>query len=190
LDFIGIIFAREAKSVCLPLRYTPASSHFRHFFSEKPVDMKNLLRFITVIFAAITLSALMAHLLELPGKMKLSKENYLATQGIYRGWSWLGIFEIGAILFTLIWVFADSNKRRTVRYLLIALGLFIISIVLFFIFTFPANTATLNWTTLPDNWETLQKNWEYSHAVRAILNFTGFCFLIAALLRERRTGFR
>jgi hypothetical protein len=38
--------------------------------------MKNLFRFLTIIFAVITLGALLAHLFELPGKMILSKEDY------------------------------------------------------------------------------------------------------------------
>jgi hypothetical protein len=45
-----------------------------------------------------------------------------------------------------------------------------------------ANTATLNWTQLPDDWEVLRKRWEYSHAVRALLNLGGFgCLLMAHL---------
>jgi hypothetical protein len=147
--------------------------------------MKNLLRFITIFFEVITLSALLTHLLELPGKINLSKENYQVVQGIYRGWSWLGIFEIGAIFLTLIWTLADSRKKRIFPFLLTALLCFIISITIFFIFTFPANNTTVNWTQLPGDWQLLQKNWEYSHAVRAVLNLVGFSFLIVTLLKEK-----
>jgi hypothetical protein len=152
--------------------------------------MKNLFRFLTITFAAITLCALITHLLELPGKIDMSKENYLVVQSIYRGWAWLGIFEIGAILLTLIWTAGDIKKKRTFPFLLTALLCFVVSITIFFIFTFPANRATINWTQLPDNWQTLRSQWEYSHAIRAILNLTGFCFLVIVLLRERRSGFR
>lgn len=152
--------------------------------------MKNLLRFITILFAVITLSALIAHLLELPGKINLSKENYQLVQSIYQGWSWLGIFEIGAILFTMIWAIIDSRKKRILPFLLMALLCFIVSIAIFFVFTYPANKATINWTDLPDDWQVLQKNWEYSHAARAILNLIGFSFLIITLLKDRRSGFR
>ena len=60
--------------------------------------MKNAIRFTAILFAVITLSALMAHLLELRVKINLSKEDYQIVQGIYSGWQWLGIFEIGAII--------------------------------------------------------------------------------------------
>jgi hypothetical protein len=145
--------------------------------------MKNLLKFITILFAVITLSALMAHLLELPGKINLSKEDYQTVQGIYRGWAWLGIFEFGAILLTLIWTITERKRKDIFLFLLTPLLCFVVSIILFFIFTFPANTATLNWTQLPDDWEVLRKRWEYSHAVRALLNLGGFGCLLMALLK-------
>lgn len=147
--------------------------------------MKNLLRFITMIFVVITLSALLAHLLELPNKMNLSKDNYQSVQQIYRGWSWLGILEIGAIVLTLTWTIIERRNKKLFPLLFTALAFFIVSLVTFFIFTFPANKATESWTQLPQDWQMLRKNWEYSHATRAILNLIGFCFLIIALLNER-----
>jgi hypothetical protein len=149
--------------------------------------MKNLIRFITIVFATITLSALLAHLMELPGKIYLSKENYQLVQQIYRGWAWLGIFEIGAILLTLVWAIVES-KKTIFSFLLIAFLLFSSSLVIFFIYTFPANNITLNWTQLPGNWENLRKQWEYSHAVRTFLNFAGFCLLIIALLKDKNNS--
>lgn len=146
--------------------------------------MKNLLKFLTILFVVITLSALMAHLLELPNKMNLSKDNYQSVQQIYRGWSWLGIFEIGAIVLTLIWAIIERRNKKIFPFLLTALLFFVVSIITFFIFTFPANTATENWTQLSQDWQVLRKNWEYSHASRAILSLIGFSFLMVAILKE------
>ena len=145
--------------------------------------MKNLIRFTALIFTAITLSALMAHLLELRVKILLSKENYQIVQGIYSGWQWLGIFEIGAIILTLIWTIFD-RKLTIFPFLLSALICFSLSIIIFFVFTFPTNQATLNWTNLLDNWDELRKTWEYSHAIRALLSLFGFSFLVLALLKN------
>jgi len=146
--------------------------------------MKNLLSFLTIMFAVITLGALLAHLFELPRKMMLSKEDYQVVQGIYSGWAWLGIFEIGTILLTLIWMISERKKKPIFPSLLTALLLFVISLAIFFLFTFPANQATINWTHLPDAWETLRIKWEYSHGIRAVLNLIGFGFLIAALMKK------
>jgi hypothetical protein len=49
------------------------------------------LRFVSLLFTALALGAAMAHLLELPKKIKLSAEDYLIVQQIYRGWALLGI---------------------------------------------------------------------------------------------------
>ena len=146
--------------------------------------MKNLFRFLTIIFAVITLGALLAHLFELPGKMILSKEDYRMVQGIYSGWAWLGIFEIGTIILVLIWTISERKNKTTFPYLLTALIILVVSLVIFFLFTFPANRATMNWTQLPPDWEMLRRKWEYSHGIRAVLNLIGFGFLIAGLMKK------
>jgi hypothetical protein len=148
--------------------------------------MKNLIRFTALLFTAITLSAVMAHLLELRVKMLLSKEDYQTVQGIYSGWQWLGIFEMGAIILTVIWAVFDRKSKNIFPFLISALLSFVISITIFFIFTFSANQATLNWTSLPDNWDELRKIWECSHAIRAILSLFGFSFLVVALLKNSK----
>ncbi|MEJ7683011.1 MAG: hypothetical protein WKG06_35175 [Segetibacter sp.] len=146
--------------------------------------MKNVLRFTTILFAVITLSALMTHLLEFRGKINLSKGNYQVVQSIYRGWAWLGIFEVGAILLTLIWTITNRKNKNIFILLLSALICFTISLIIFFIFTFPANQAAVNWTQLPQQWEPLRMKWEYSHAIRAVLNLIGFSFLIVCLIKS------
>lgn len=148
--------------------------------------MKNLLKFTTILFEVMTLCALMAHLLELRGKISMSQQNYYTVQSIYSGWAWLGIFEIGAILLTLIWTISERRNKNIFSLLLVAFIIFFVSIIGFFMFTFPANTATVNWTQLTPDWQTLRGKWEYSHAVRAILNLIGFCLLILALLKNKK----
>lgn len=43
------------------------------------------------------------------------------------------------------------------------------TLVVFFIWTFPANQATANWTVVPENWKALRRQWEYAHATNAVL---------------------
>lgn len=148
--------------------------------------MRNVIRFTAILFAVITLSALMAHLLELRVKINLSKGSYQTVQGIYSGWQWVAIFEVGAILLTLIWGIIDRKLKTVPYFLWTALICFTLSIVIFFLFTFPTNQETLNWTNLPNNWDELRKIWEYSHAIRAILSLLGFSFLLVAILKNNR----
>ena len=150
--------------------------------------MRNAIRFTALIFSVITLSVLLAHLLELPGKMKLSQQEYMVVQSIYSGWAFLGIPEIGAIILVGMWLYRERQTRKRFRFLLYALILFVISLLIFFVFTFPTNLQTRNWTYMSGDWQSLRDRWEYSHAVRAILNLAGFSFLIVTLLVRRRTG--
>ena len=149
--------------------------------------MKNFIKFTAVLFAAITLSALMAHLLELRVKIDLSKADYQTVQGIYSGWQWLGIFEIGTIALTIIWMILERKAKKRYQLLLSALFCFIVSIAIFFIFTFPTNEATGSWTALPTNWNDLRQTWEYSHAARACLSLVGFSLLVGTLLKKDMT---
>jgi hypothetical protein len=146
--------------------------------------MKNAIRFTALLFSIITLSALMAHLLALPGKIHLSGQDYLTVQAIYRGWAWLGIFELGAIVLMLIWVIQEYDHTLHFGFLFTAVSCLIVSTAIFFVFTFPANRATGNWTRLPLNWEELRSRWEYSHAVRALLNLASVGLVVGMLVRR------
>jgi hypothetical protein len=146
--------------------------------------MKNIIGFSTLFFSIITLSALIAHLLALPAKMRLSAQDYLTVQGIYRGWAWLGVFELAAIVLVLIWTIQEYHHNRNFAFLFTAGSCLIVSIAIFFLFTFPANRATHNWLKLPLNWPDLRRQWEYSHAVRALLNLASVSLLLTMLLKN------
>ncbi|MBB4274373.1 hypothetical protein [Rhizobium mongolense] len=45
--------------------------------------MFQALEILTVLIVAVAMALALAHALELPGKMRLSKEQYLAVQPIY-----------------------------------------------------------------------------------------------------------
>jgi hypothetical protein len=60
------------------------------------------------------------------------------------------------------------------------------TLVIFFIWTYPANVATNNWTQVPENWQVLRTQWEYSHAVNAVITFAAFCLVTASVLTARR----
>ena len=56
------------------------------------------MRFIALLCTALALAPALAHLLELPNKINLSREDYLTVQQIYRGWALLGFVVAGALL--------------------------------------------------------------------------------------------
>jgi hypothetical protein len=108
-------------------------------------------RFLSLLFAALGLAPGLAHLLVLPNKINLPAESYLTVQQIYRGWAFLGIIELGALLSTLILTIMVRKTPRVFMLTLITLLCIAGNLIIFFIFTYPANLQTNNWTMLPAN---------------------------------------
>lgn len=143
-------------------------------------------RFLSLLFAALALSPALAHLLELPNKIGLSRADYLTVQKIYSGWALLGFVVVGALLSTLILTIMVRGRRGVFALTLTAFLCIVGTQVIFWAFTFPANQQTSNWTVLPDNWEALRAQWEYSHAASAVLNLVALIALILSVLKDRR----
>ena len=145
-----------------------------------------------VFFAALLASALvlgpaLAHVLELPNKIGLPREEYFIVQKAYRGWNqiaWVLAVQVASLLAAAILARAE---RRVMVLTLLALACVVAAQGLFWAFTYPANVATEFWTVATDNWDRLRRQWEYSHAAGAAFQFLGFCLLAGAvLLREHR----
>jgi hypothetical protein len=145
-----------------------------------------VLRLLTVLFTAVAMAAGFAHLLELPNKMRLSRDDYLVVQQIYRGWALLGVVVVGALVTTLLVTFRLRARPPEFYLSLTAAVCIALTLVVFFLFTYPANRQTRNWTMLPENWETLRRQWEYSHAVGAGLYFVALSAHTLSLLVARR----
>jgi hypothetical protein len=143
-------------------------------------------RFLSLVLVALALGPALAHLLELPNKIGLSRDEYLVVQQIYRGWALLGFVVIPALLSTL--ALAVLVRRRPGEFgpALTAFLALLGSQVVFWTFTFPANQQTANWTILPDNWAALRRQWEYSHAAAAILDLVALLGVIVSVLSGRK----
>jgi hypothetical protein len=148
-----------------------------------------ILRFLAVLLTAVMLGAGLAHLFEMPHKINLSRDEYLTVQQIYRGWALLGIALIGALIITLILAIAFRKAPAIFPLTLTALLSLAGSLAIFFIFTYPANQQTANWTVMPANWQELRAQWEYSHAVNALLYLVALSALVWSLLApQQRRG--
>src|SRR5687767_11044018 len=97
----------------------------------------NVMRFISLLFTALALSAAMAHLFELPNKIKLPAEQYIVVQQIYRGWSLLGIVVIIAFLSTLVLLIMVRYHGKAFSLTLTALLCILSTQIIFWIFTYP-----------------------------------------------------
>lgn len=137
---------------------------------------------------ALTLSPALAHLLELPNKIDLRAEEYLVVQQVYSGWSLLGIIEACTLVSVSMLAFMVRHEQKIFFLIVQSLFTFLAAMAIFFIFTYPVNNATNNWTSLPDNWEELRNRWEYSHATRAGLILFSLVMLLASDRSYEKTG--
>ncbi|HVW62103.1 MAG TPA: hypothetical protein VHC48_18765 [Puia sp.] len=140
--------------------------------------MSKGLSFAALLFSALVLVPGMAHLLEMPHKMQLTQESYGTVQYIYGGWAILGVFQIAAIVFSLLLYFRGGRPPLA----LVAAALLACTLGIFFIWTYPVNRVTQNWSLVPENWETLRIRWEYSHAAGALLELIAYILLLFAVL--------
>lgn len=135
-----------------------------------------VVQFLAVVLTALALIPGGAHLFALLNKIGLGAEQYFIVQNIYRGWTLFGVVLIGALLADLTLALM-LRCRGGAAFVLALLGFcgVALTLVVFFLWTYPANQATANWTTIPDHWEQLRRQWEYSHAFNAVITFLALC---------------
>jgi hypothetical protein len=120
-------------------------------------------QFLAVVLTALTLVPAGAHLFELPNKIDLPQDAYLTVQGINAGWAWFGIIDLAALVLNVTLVIRLRRQRPAFHFAIIGALCFVVFFAIFFTWTFPANQATANWTSLPDDWSRLRATWEHSH---------------------------
>jgi hypothetical protein len=142
--------------------------------------------FVALLASALVLGPALAHVLELPNKIGLPREEYFIVQKAYRGWNQIA-WVLGVQVITLAGAAVLARAERRVMMLtVLALACVLAAQGVFWAFTYPANVATNNWTVVPDNWDRLRRQWEYSHAAGAAFQLLAFCLLISAVLSRGR----
>jgi hypothetical protein len=91
----------------------------------------NALRFMSLLFTALVTGASLAHLLELPNKIKLPGSDYLVVQQIYRGWALLGILVAGAFFSTLALAITVRSDPHMFMLTLVALTCLVATQIVF-----------------------------------------------------------
>jgi hypothetical protein len=145
-------------------------------------------RFVNLLLVALTLGMTFSHVLEYPGKVKLTGPEWLTVQhNIYSMFGVVGaIIEVTAIVTTWI-LFAQIRSWKLARVLtLLAALCSTAALGVWFGWVDPVNTALNAWTpeTLPDNWMSFRDRWEAGHAVSAALFLLAFSALVVAILSE------
>jgi hypothetical protein len=157
------------------------------------------LQIATVLIVAIAMATMLAHALELPGKLRLSKDEYLAVQKIYYpGFTVGGAAEpLGLIMLVVLMLMTPAGLP-----LWLMTGAFVAlaaTHATYWVVTHPVNNFWLKDVELKglggsffafdplsrsgttDDWTTLRDRWEFSHAWRAAFGVASLTLLAAAV---------
>lgn len=162
--------------------------------------MRVTLQIITVLLVAIAMALALAHALELPGKRRLTKEQYLAVQPIYYpGFTFGGITEpLGLLLLLVLLLLTPTGPA-----LWLTAGAFLALAAMhaaYWLLTHPVNNFWLKDSELKGmsarfflfdpldrsnpakpNWQELRDRWESSHLVRAGLGLASLVLIVTAV---------
>jgi hypothetical protein len=144
-----------------------------------------VLQFLAIVIGALALVPPSAHLAALPNKIGLPQADYFIVQGIYYRWAILGLLWPVAILVNSVLAFLVRSQSGSLWLATLAAFCFVLALIVFAVWTLPANETTRNWTTVPENWEILRRQWEYSHAVNTMIVFVALCATTLSALAWR-----
>lgn len=151
----------------------------------------------TIILTAITMATALAHALELPGKMRLTREQYLAVQRIYYpGFTLAGAAEPLAIVALTVQLALTPSGLPIFWITAGALAASVLTHLLYWLLTAPVNKVWVKDEKLSgaaqtffgagkdalasEDWVKLRDRWEYSHLYRAISAVTAFVLATVA----------
>ncbi|TIU31588.1 MAG: DUF1772 domain-containing protein [Mesorhizobium sp.] len=157
---------------------------------------------LTVILVASAMAMALAHALELPGKMRLCRQEYFVVQRIYYPGFTIGggIAEVGGIVATFALMLTSSGSVELWLIACALTGLLIMQLVFWFM-TQPINKHWLQEVELTapakrffategsdraalaptDKWTALRNRWELSHVLRAVLAMLSLILLTTAI---------
>lgn len=153
---------------------------------------------IAVLLVAIAMSSAVGHAMEFPGKLRLTKEHYLAVQPIYYpGYTIVGgAGEVLGLVGTFVWAVIAYGSPQFPLVLAAFLGMAAMQAT-YWIYTHPVNRFWLEKTELgragetffstgageggEADWKTMRDRWEFSHVARAAFSTLALLFLVIAL---------
>jgi hypothetical protein len=156
----------------------------------------------TVLTVAIAIALAIAHTLELPGKLRLPREEYLSVQSIYYpGFTLGGLAEPIGLLLTLALALLLPSGSAAFWLAVAAFAVLLAMHAAYWLLTHPVNKFWLKDFKLKGasrgffafdplrryaaagepNWRMLRDRWELSHVVRAGLGLLALALLVVAV---------
>ena len=125
--------------------------------------------FVSLFFMGLAMYPYITHLLAMPGKLGMSEQEYFIAQQTDVTWPYSGILVFPALVSTIILSILARANSRVFRFALGSVFCIGVSLVVFFMFAWPASQVTNEWTVGSPYWEILRTQWEYSQAFIAFL---------------------
>jgi hypothetical protein len=162
--------------------------------------MFQLLQVMTAILVSVAMALALAHALEFPGKIRLSKEAYLAVQPIYYpGFTMGGGIGEGGGMIALLALLAFTPYASTRFWWTLAAFVLLLTMhLIYWVVTHPVNNFWIKDIELTGlgvtffslfapsaaearaEWSKLRDMWEYSHVARAVLAMLSLISLMIA----------
>ncbi len=160
------------------------------------------LKIASVVIVAVAMNMALAHALELPGKLRLPKEQYLAVQAIYYpGFTYAGFTEPLSVILTALLAFLAPAGSPSFWLTLGACVALTLMHAIYWVLIHPVNNFWLRDTGVQGagkpffalgaiessrtgqmDWTYLRDRWEYSHVARAGLAMVAFVLLVSAVV--------
>jgi hypothetical protein len=149
----------------------------------------NVWRFSSVMTTAMTMSAAVAHLMEMPGKMEYEPPLYVRLhRTLYPTFGrTAGPAEAVAVAATGVLAWVVRRRHRPSSGLMgVAAGCLAAAHAIFWGVVQPANVTMMRWPldAIPEDWAKWRSRWEYGHAVRAGLVTTALSALTWSLVQD------
>jgi hypothetical protein len=162
--------------------------------------MTEIVLVLATLLVAVVMGLSLAHALELPGKLRLGRDAYLATQTIYYPGFTLGgmVGEAGGLIVLALALLSTPAASDRFAWIAAAFVLLVLVHATYWVVTHPVNGFWLKDTPLKGagarffstastretDWTKLRDRWEWSHVARAVLATASLLALATGLLRS------
>lgn len=147
-----------------------------------------IVRFVSLICAALALGLTLAHDLEIPGKEQLSgAEWWRVQQTFYGGFAVVGgVAEVLGLISSGLLAYLLRRQRIGFILALVAVVAFVGMLALFAFGNNPINQQVASWRpeTLPATWRAARDAWDRFHAASSVLAALALTSLLIVMLKD------
>jgi hypothetical protein len=152
---------------------------------------------LALLLVAVTMGLALAHALELPGKLRLNRDTYVAVQAIYYPGFTIGglVGELGGLIVLLALLFLTPYGTQRFWWTTAAFAFLVSAHAVYWLVTHPVNNFWVKDIDIAGpgaaffsflsgkggEWAQMRDVWEYSHVARACLAMASLVSMAIAL---------